>query len=102
MTGGTLNIAGASNTGLVFINSEPQNTNVSGGTVHLKVSDTKNTDNIASRAACWDLTLSRSIASSTTGKFKVIGGPSGSTGANSTLPVLDLIVRNNLSISGSN
>src|SRR5690606_34151447 len=34
MTGGTLKVTGPTTRGLVFINSDPQNTSVTGGTVH--------------------------------------------------------------------
>lgn len=102
MTGGTLNITGPTSRGLVFINSDPQNTSVTGGTVNLDVSDTQNTYKISSRAAFWDLTLTRSSTSSTIRSFKIVGGTSAPTAISGTIADQDLIVRNNLSITGSN
>lgn len=102
MTGGTLNITGPTSSGLIFINSDPENTSVSGGTVALDVSDTDNNYKITSRAAFWNLELTRSSTSSTNRSFKVLGGDSGPSGANEALPVQDLVVKNNFIINGAN
>lgn len=101
MTGGTLNITGPTSSGLIFINSDPQNTSVSGGTVHLDVSDTKNTHRISSRAAFWDLTLTRSNTS-TVRNFLFVDGNSGPDTNKAYIADQDLIVRNKLSIIGLN
>ncbi len=102
MTGGTLNVTGPTSSGLIFINSDPENTSVSGGTVALDVSDTDNNYKITSRAAFWNLSLTRSSTSSTQRNFKVLGGDSGTDDANEVLPIQDLVIKNNLSITGSN
>ena len=73
MTGGVLNITGAATSGLVFINSDPQNTSVSGGTVNLDISDSSDDYIISSRAAFWNLNLTRSISSGSN-HFRIVGG----------------------------
>ncbi len=66
MTGGELHVTGPSGSGLIFINSDPQNTSVSGGTVFADVSNASRfIQNFSSRAAFWNLTLTRSVSSGT-------------------------------------
>ena len=103
MTGGVLNITGPSSSGLVFINSDPQNTSVTGGTMNLNISNTSDNHMITSRAAFWNLTLIRSSTSGTNRNFKVAAGDSGPGGVdNEELPLQDLVIKNNLSITGPN
>src|SRR5690606_35913936 len=80
---------------------DPQNTSVSGGTVNLDISDTDDEYIIASRAAFWNLNLTRSIAAGSN-SFKVIGSNVGVGAVGATIPDQDLIVRNNFSITGLN
>jgi len=101
MTGGELNITGPTNLGLVFINSDPQNTSVTGGDVNLDVSDTQDRYRISSRAAFWNLNLTRSSTSAQR-NFKVIGGNSGPDSNLATIQQQDLIIRNMLTLSGPN
>jgi len=108
MTGGILNVTGPSgggggtNGGLIFINSAPQNTSVSGGTVNLNISSSSNNHRISSTAAFWNLTLTRSIASGSN-HFRVLGGTVGDNASSqATMEDLPLIVRNNLTITGPN
>ncbi|NEN23179.1 T9SS type A sorting domain-containing protein [Cryomorpha ignava] len=102
MTGGELHVSGPSGRGLIFINSDPENTSVSGGTVFLDVSDAVSTQKLSSRAAFWNLTITRSSASGTNRPVYVSGGNSGGGSEQADMVDQDLIVRNNLSITGAN
>ena len=103
MAGGELRVTGPTDRGLVFINSAPQNTSVTGGKVFLDVSTTKDRYYIVSRAAFWDLTLNRSDVSGSNRAFKVINGTSApSDSNNAVIPQQDLVVMNKLSIIGNN
>lgn len=97
MTGGVLNVRGPANpSGLIFINSDPQNTSVSGGTVNLFISNGSTQHKIASRAAFWNLNLSRTVSNSSL--FTVTGGTVGDNEAEVSMDLHDLVVRNNFSI----
>lgn len=107
MTGGELHVSGpsSSSTGLIYINSDPGSTSVSGGEVIVDVINNADNQIITSRAAFWDLTIKRS----TTGSNKHVkirggtsGNPGGPAGSVTTISQPDLIVRNKLTISGSN
>lgn len=98
MTGGELRVAGPTSRGSVFINSDPQQTSVSGGTVILDVINTSNNYNLTSRAPFWNLEIRRSDESGTNRPVRVTGGQSD----DQTIDDLPLIVRNSLTISGTN
>jgi len=71
MSGGTLNVKGAQNLdgsegGLIFINSDPGNQNVTGGTVIVETSNTNTGNRISSRAPFYNLTITNSSSSSST------------------------------------
>ena len=102
MTGGELHVTGPSGRGLIFINSDPENTSVTGGTVFLDVSDAVTTQKLSSRAAFWNLSISRSNTGGTNRPIIVQGGSSGSGSEEAVMEDQDLVVRNNLSIIGSN
>ncbi|MDF1548108.1 MAG: hypothetical protein P1P88_09825, partial [Bacteroidales bacterium] len=74
MSGGTLNILQANAKGGIFINSDPGNYNVTGGTV---VFDIDNTNDfvITSKAPFWNVIMSDSVASSK--QYILNGGTSG-------------------------
>ncbi len=100
MTGGTLNVKSATNTGLLFINSDPGNINVTGGTVNA-FSNVNNESEIASLAPFWDLNI---INESTSTTARVTSqtltcGPGGLD--NRTITDPDLRVLNNLTIQTS-
>ncbi|WPP48869.1 T9SS type A sorting domain-containing protein [Catalinimonas niigatensis] len=123
MSGGTLHVRGAVNLsnpsspsnvahgGLIFINSDPGNQNVTGGTVIVESSNTNGVQKITSRAPFYNFTITNSI-NSTNSNARIIvdGGTSGDNddGADNavgtaddkfaTLPVQNLIVLNNLTI----
>jgi len=96
MTGGTLNISNATNRGLVFINSDPGNINVSGGQVNL-IRSNNNLSKITSTAPFYNLSLDNSD-NSTNGnaKFAVESGTSGNGGDGRTITDPDLTVLNDL------
>ncbi len=102
MTGGELHVSGPSGRGLIFINSDPENTSVTGGTVFLDVSDAVTTQKLSSRAAFWNLSITRSNTGGTNRPIIVQGGSSGSGTEEAVMENQDLVVRNNLSIIGSN
>ncbi len=98
MTGGELRVTGPSSRGLIFINSNPEQTSVSGGTVVAEVSNTGNTHRITSRAAFWNLQIERSNTSNTNRAVLITGGDS----FGEIIEDSPLYVRNNLTINGSN
>lgn len=100
MTGGELHVKGPSSRGLLFINSDPENTSVTGGDVFLDVSDAVSTQKLSSRAAFWNLTITRSSTSGTNRPVYVAGGISGNGSEQAVMDDYDLFVRNNLSIIG--
>ncbi|MEQ8629208.1 T9SS type A sorting domain-containing protein [Ekhidna sp.] len=100
MTGGTLNVKDATGAGLIFINSDQSNINVSGGIVNAYSSITGNSI-IASNAPFWDL----NIINEDTGTGGLISaetttcGPGGADDRTITDP--DLKVLNDLTIETS-
>jgi hypothetical protein len=108
MGGGTLTIrkaATSTDRGLIYINSDPQNVTVTGGTVILELSTGNANYAITSRAAFWNLTLRKTVSNTQT--FKLRGGTSGDSPATiTTLPAQPLVVLNSLNIvnptAGSN
>lgn len=102
MTGGILKVKGATSKGLIFINSDPQNTHVTGGTIIAEVSTNDNNYRITSRAAFWNLQLERSISTGANRPFRIQGGSSGSGVDKATLTQHPLVVKGDLIISGDN
>lgn len=102
MSGGTLTIRRAATTtdrGIVYINSDPQNVSVTGGTIILELNTNSANYAITSRAPFWNLTLRKT--NNNTQTFKLRGGTSGDPGNPSTittLPAQPLIVLNELRI----
>ncbi|QSE96286.1 T9SS type A sorting domain-containing protein [Fulvivirga lutea] len=98
MSGGTLNVEGASDRGLIFINSDPGNISVTGGTVNAISTNTK-ISKITSKAPFWDLTISNSLNSTNSNARIAVTTGSTGTGANeSTIFDPDLVVLHDLSI----
>ncbi len=96
MTGGTLNVSDATGRGLVFINSDPGNINVSGGQVNLFRTN-NNLAKISSKAAFYNLTLDNSNNSTNANaKFAVQTGTSANGGEARTITNPDLKVLNDL------
>ena len=100
MSGGTLTVRNTQGPGALFINSDPGNVEVTGGTVVVESSGT-NLAAITSRAPFFNLTVSNSINSTdANAKVAVSGGTSGSPGDDprtiSSAP--DLVVLNDLTI----
>ncbi|MCA1762696.1 MAG: hypothetical protein LC664_06865, partial [Flavobacteriales bacterium] len=102
MTGGELRVKGPTGRGLIFINSDPEQTNVSGGKVIAEVINTSNNHKITSRAPFWNLEIERSNTSGTNRAVRVDGGSSGSGGEQASISDQALFVRNKLTISGTN
>ena len=100
MTGGTLNVKDATSSGLLFINSNPDNIKVQGGTVNLYSTVSGNSE-IASKAPFWNLKILNS-STNTTAKVAaqtLLNGPGGVDDRTITDP--DVIVLNDLTIETS-
>ncbi|MEK6479894.1 hypothetical protein WJR50_20290 [Catalinimonas sp. 4WD22] len=99
MSGGTLAVKGANSRGLIFINSDPGNISVTGGTVTAE-SSTTNAAKITSRASFYNLEITNSISSTNTNaRVTVSNGSSGNGGSERTIdPAPDLVVLNDLTI----
>ncbi|MEQ9467315.1 MAG: T9SS type A sorting domain-containing protein [Ekhidna sp.] len=100
MTGGILNVKDATAVGLLFINSDPSNINVTGGQVNLYSSTTGNSI-VASDAPFWDLNIVNEDAGAT-GRITsetTTCGPGGADDRTITDP--DLKVLNDLTIETS-
>ncbi|TXH26655.1 MAG: hypothetical protein E6Q96_07605, partial [Cyclobacteriaceae bacterium] len=105
MSGGTLTVRRASGTtdrGILFINSDPQNISVTGGTVTLEMDNPSNNYVITSKAPLWNLILRKTanVASS----FKLAGGTSGDPGPPDTRSIIGaqpLVVLNSLTIDNA-
>lgn len=98
VSGGTLTLSGANVKGGLFINSDPENINVSGGTFNF-ISNTTNTFLISSRAGFYNLDLSKASASG--GDFRVGTGQSGPGGNDETVPDLPLEIINDLTVDNT-
>ena len=108
MTGGTLNVKDDTGAGLIFINSDPDNISVTGGTVNVYSSVAGNSI-VASNAPFWNLKI-RNSSTNTTAKITsqtLLNGPGGADDRTITDP--DVKVLNDLTIvtsttrtSGSN
>lgn len=97
MNGGVLNVKNATNSGLIFINSDPGNINVTGGTVNV-YSNVANESEIASLAPFWNLNI---INQTTSTSARITSqtltcGPGGANNRTVTDP--DLRILNDLRI----
>lgn len=99
MSGGTLAVKGANSRGLMFINSDPGNVSVTGGTVTAE-SSTGNTAKITSRAPFY--TVYMRAGGSSVGNITLDGGTSGNGGGAVTLSAQPLVVVNDLIVQGYN
>ncbi|WP_420575602.1 T9SS type A sorting domain-containing protein [Ekhidna sp.] len=100
MTGGTLNVKDDTGVGLIFINSDASNINVSGGQVNAYSSTTGNSI-IASRAPFWNLNIINEDPG-TGGRISSETATCGSGGADDrTITDPDLKVLNDLTIETS-
>jgi hypothetical protein len=99
MSGGILHIYPTTNgKGSIFINSDPGNVNVTGGTV---IAETNNAQNflITSRASFWNLEFKNSTGGSR--DFTLVGGTSVGPAPGVTLATQPLVVLNNFKIWGT-
>ncbi|ADR21347.1 hypothetical protein MATR_10240 [Marivirga tractuosa] len=95
MTGGTLNVSDATGRGLIFINSDPGNINVTGGQVNLFRSN-NNLAKISSNAPFFNLNLDNTNNSTNANaKFAVVTGTSGNGAEARTITDPELKVLNN-------
>jgi hypothetical protein len=99
MTGGELNVSDATGRGLVFINSNPGNINVSGGTVNL-ISSNGNESKITSKAPFYRVTMATTAAG--VAEFTLNEGTSGDGGNARTLSGQSLKVLEDLIVRGFN
>ena len=103
MSGGTLTISHPSPTasrGLFYVNSDPQNVNITGGSVVFVINNNTNNHKITSRAPVWNAVFRKLSGTATT--FTLAGGTSGDPGSETTLAALPLFVNNDLTIEGAN
>lgn len=118
MSGGTLTVKGyragtASTRGAIFINSDPANVSVTGGTVIAEISNSNINDPgnlpahdssayvITSRAPFWNLVLRNTLASTIIRQVDLLGGTSGPAGGGAdeiTLPAQNLVIKGGLTI----
>ncbi|WP_375578550.1 T9SS type A sorting domain-containing protein [Marivirga tractuosa] len=99
MTGGELNVSDATGRGLVFINSDPGNVNVSGGTVNF-ISSNANEAKLTSRAPFYRVTMAST--NGTVSNFTLNEGTSGNGGNARTLSGQPLKVLQDLIVRGYN
>lgn len=97
MSGGTLTIRNANGRGGIFINSDPGNVSVTGGTVVMESSN-NNDFLITSRAEFYNAQMFKSGG---TGNFVLDGGTSGNGAAAATLAAQPLKVLGDLSLLGN-
>ena len=102
MTGGTLEITSPSKSGFIFINSDTDKTEISGGTVRLDISESIGSNKITGRAPFMDLILSSSAEDAADRNFRIAGGISRPDEEDIALPAQDLSVLGDLSITGKN
>ena len=96
ISGGTLTVRDATSKGLIFVNSDPSNINVTGGTVIVE-SNNNNLARITSRAPFYDLRVTNATASTNANaKVAVATGSSGVGADARTITNPDLVVLNNL------
>lgn len=102
MSGGTIYITAPTSNGMIFIGADPQNTNITGGTVHLNTINNSANYKITTRAPFWNLTLS-SNGIANTNSFQITAGQSGGESSVDTirsLPPQNLVILNKLLIKG--
>ncbi|MEM6842616.1 MAG: T9SS type A sorting domain-containing protein [Bacteroidota bacterium] len=100
MSGGNLTVRNPNSRGSIFINSDPANINVTGGTVIVESSNANNAT-ITSRAPFYNVRMRASGAS--VGTIELDGGESGDgTGGVRTIAAQPLIVKNDLIVHGHN
>ena len=92
MTGGELRVAGANGSGLIFINSDPENISVTGGEVVAQVVSSSGNYRVTSRAPFWNFTVEN--PSTPSEKVEVTGGNSDGN----PIPDLPLIVKNKITL----
>ena len=97
MTGGTLHIHEAHGKGGIFINSDPSNVNVTGGTVICEIDDSEDFI-ITSRASFWNVIMRNTTA--TNDHVLDAGVNVGATDVN--LAAQPLVVLNDLTLEGAN
>ncbi|MDW7693103.1 T9SS type A sorting domain-containing protein [Flammeovirgaceae bacterium SG7u.111] len=99
MTGGILHVVSPNSRGGIFINSDPGNINVSGGTVIMEI-DNSNDFIVTSRAPFWDVEM-RNTAGNT--KWIKLNGGTAADGTSSpqTLANQPLVVKNDLTIESN-
>ncbi|GEM_PF-2241072 len=96
MSGGELNVSGPNGKGGMFINSNPENVSITGGTVTLQASDTNNFV-LTSRAEFYNLVVGRSSPSDTV--IVILGGgESGPNGNDVSLSAQPLYIINDLTL----
>lgn len=98
VSGGTINISGANVKGGIFINSDPENINISGGTMNL-ISNTNNDFLISSRAGFYNVNMTKTSA--TGGDFLIGTGQSGPGGTDETVVDLPFDIENDLVIDNT-
>ncbi len=97
MSGGTLTVKGANSQGAIFINSDPGNIGVTGGTVTVESSNT-NIAKVTSKAPFYNFSVTNTV-NSTSAKVAITPGSSGDgTAQRSITATPDLVVLNDLTI----
>ncbi len=99
MSGGTLNITRPTAKGLFFVNSDPENQSVTGGTIAFEINENTTNYAVTSRVPFWNLVLRKSAGSGTT--FLLAGGTSGAGSEAATITAQPLIVQNSLSVENN-
>jgi hypothetical protein len=104
MSGGTLTVRGAFSSGSdrpsIFINSDPGNVSVTGGTVVMEV-NTNNLFRVNSRAPFWNVIMRKTGGTSTQIQIPATSSISGDPGDEATLAPQPLVVLNDLTIEGA-
>lgn len=98
MSGGTINLSGVNTTGGIFINSDDENINVTGGTVNLDVTNGNNMT-ITSRAPFFNLNVLESTASAASALISA--GSSGTGGGIETLTPTGLTIINDFTVDNT-
>jgi Pentaxin family/G8 domain len=105
MSGGTLTVRRSStlvDRGIFFVNSDPQNISVTGGTVTLEMDNNASNYLITSKAPLWNLILRKTT--NVAQAFKLTGGTSGDLGPPDTRAIIGaqpLVVLNSLTIDNT-
>ncbi len=97
MSGGDLTVSGANSRGAIFINSDPGNIDVTGGTVTI-ASSNANVSKVTSRAPFYNANMRANGAS--VGNIELDEGTSGTGGGAVTLGAQSLVVLNDLVVQG--